>query len=403
MASFHPSSQLAASPDKSRLLTVLTELACARNLGDMLRTLSCGARELTGADGISVVLRDNDQCFYAEEDAISPLWKGRRFPLETCISGWAIQHRQPVIIPDIYQDARIPHDAYRPTFVKSLVMVPVCLQDPVAAIGAYWQKTREPMPEEVEILTAIANGASVALTNAALRSSLSAIEKASAAKSQFLAGASHDLRQPFQAMRLFLDVLDAQIVDGNQRKILDNLGASIRTAEGLLAELLDVTRIEIGASPTLKRVAPRSVIQEIVEETQPIALAKGLQIRAVCRNDVEVASDAAMLKRILGNLIGNAIRYTTSGGVLVGLRRRRDHVTIEVWDTGIGIPREAQDLIFTDFYRVQSAARDRSNGVGLGLAIVTRLCDCLGYGVRLSSRPGRGSVFRIDIPLARVV
>lgn len=400
MARFHAPDQSAAHPHNSRLIGVLSELACARTLDDMLRVLTTGARELTGADGVSVIMRDGDQCFYVDEDAIGPLWKGQRFPLETCISGWAILHRQPTMIEDIYQDSRIPHDAYRPTFVKSLIMVPVCREDPVAAIGAYWSETRRPAPEEVEMLTAIANGAAVALTNVALRCSLSAIEKASAAKSQFLAGASHDLRQPFQAMRLFLDVLDMKIEEPGQRRALGSLGASIRTAEGLLTELLDVTRIESGATLTLQNVSPAAVIGQIVEEMRPIAAVKELRIRSVGRSDVEIFSDEAMLKRILCNLIGNAIRYTEHGGVLVGVRRRHDHATIEVWDTGIGIQHEAQELIFTDFYRVQSAARDRTDGVGLGLAIVARLCDLLGYGVRLSSRPGRGSVFRIDIPFA---
>jgi PAS domain-containing protein len=118
------------------------------------------------------VLRDGDQCHYADEDAIGPLWKGQRFPLISCISGWAMQNRQTAVVPDVYADARVPHDAYRPTFVKSLVMVPVG-NEPTAAIGAYWSKVRTPEPEEVAILETLARSTGTALKNIGLLASLS--------------------------------------------------------------------------------------------------------------------------------------------------------------------------------------------------------------------------------------
>ena len=120
---------------------------------------------MTGADGATFVLRDGDFCFYADEDAISPLWKGQRFPMETCISGWAMNNRLPVAIEDIYADDRIPHEAYRPTFVKSLAMVPIRTLDPVGAIGNYWADSHQPTKEELELLQALADTTAVALEN----------------------------------------------------------------------------------------------------------------------------------------------------------------------------------------------------------------------------------------------
>jgi len=108
-----------------RLVAAVQELSLARDLDGVMRVVRRVARELCGADGATFVLRDNGKCFYADEDAIEPLWKGRRFPMETCISGWAMLHREAVTIEDIYVDPRIPIDAYRPTFVKSLAMVPI--------------------------------------------------------------------------------------------------------------------------------------------------------------------------------------------------------------------------------------------------------------------------------------
>ena len=118
-----------------RLLRAMQELSLATQLAEVQRIVRTTARDLAGCDGATFVLRDGDQCYYADEDAIAPLWKGLRFPLEACISGWAMLNRQHVVIPDIYADPRIPHEAYRPTFVQSLVMTPVRTMAPVGAIG----------------------------------------------------------------------------------------------------------------------------------------------------------------------------------------------------------------------------------------------------------------------------
>lgn len=148
-----------------RLLHAVQELSLARSLPEIQLIVRTAARELTGCDGATFVLRDNGKCFYADEDAIAPLWKGSRFPMEICISGWAMLNRDAAIIPDIYLDDRIPHEAYRPTFVKSLVMVPIRKLDPVGAIGNYWAHERQPTAREVALLQALANSTSIAMEN----------------------------------------------------------------------------------------------------------------------------------------------------------------------------------------------------------------------------------------------
>jgi putative two-component system response regulator len=147
-------------------------LSLARGVDEIMTIVRSGIRPIIGAEGITFVLRDGDKCFYADEDAISPLWKGQRFPMESCISGWSMLHGQVVVIEDIYEDDRIPHAAYRPTFVKSLVMVPVRDDDPVGAIGAYWSRKKRPSAEEIRMMRLIANSAAVAMTNLALITAL---------------------------------------------------------------------------------------------------------------------------------------------------------------------------------------------------------------------------------------
>lgn len=148
------------------------ELSMARGMDEIMSVVRRHARPLVHADGVTFVLRDNGMCHYADEDAISPLWKGQRFPMEMCISGWAMLHAETVVIEDIYADDRIPHAAYKPTFVRSLAMVPVREDDPVGAIGAYWARQHRPSDEDVATLRRIANSAAVAMTNVGLFNSL---------------------------------------------------------------------------------------------------------------------------------------------------------------------------------------------------------------------------------------
>lgn len=158
--------------DALRLVAVVQELALARDVTTIADVVRRGARSLTGSDGATFVLKDEGHCYYVDEDAIGPLWKGQRFPLQTCISGWTMLHEEAVAVADIYLDDRIPHSAYRPTFVKSLAMVPVRRPEPVAAIGLYWAKRHEVTPTELELIQALADAAAVAMTNASLNREL---------------------------------------------------------------------------------------------------------------------------------------------------------------------------------------------------------------------------------------
>jgi len=147
------------------LVAAIQRLSLARSIPEIQTLVRTAARRLTGADGATFVLRDGAFCYYADEDAISPLWKGQRFPMPTCISGWAMLNRRPAVIEDIYADERVPHAAYRPTFVKSLAMVPIRTLEPVGAIGNYWAVRHRPTEQEVELLQALADSTAVAMEN----------------------------------------------------------------------------------------------------------------------------------------------------------------------------------------------------------------------------------------------
>lgn len=151
-----------------RLMQAVQELSLARELEHVQQIVRSTARELVGSDGATFVLRDGDQCFYADEDAIEPLWKGSRFPLSSCISGWTMLNKQTAMIEDIYLDDRIPHEAYRPTFVQSLAMVPIRSIDPIGAIGIYWSDRHRATQHELRLVQALADATSIALENIAV-------------------------------------------------------------------------------------------------------------------------------------------------------------------------------------------------------------------------------------------
>jgi len=155
-----------------RLLRAARDLSLARTQDEVQRIVSNAARELAGSDGAAFVLRDDGKCHYVDEDSIAPLWKGHAFPIENCISGWSMLNRRPASISDIYVDPRVPHEAYRPTFVKSLLMVPIGVADPVGAIGSYWAQSRKPSDEAESLLLQLAELTAIAMENVQVCSEL---------------------------------------------------------------------------------------------------------------------------------------------------------------------------------------------------------------------------------------
>jgi two-component system, sensor histidine kinase len=228
-------------------------------------------------------------------------------------------------------------------------------------------------------------------------------ETANRAKSQFLAAVSHDLRQPAQAQGLFLEVLSRTALDERQRGLLENVSAATRASVDMLNTLLDFSRLEAGViDPQMQGFKVQSILNKIEGEFGPQADAKNLVYRSI-ETDLVAYSDPLLVEMILRNLISNAIRYTERGGLLVACRRRGGLVSLEVWDTGVGIAPEHQQDVFREFLQLGNPERDRHKGLGLGLAIVDSLARRLGSQIRLSSRPGRGSGFRFSLPMGSLV
>ncbi len=228
-----------------------------------------------------------------------------------------------------------------------------------------------------------------------------ALEQANAAKTRFLATASHDLRQPIHALGLFFATLAEQVGNVETTLLLKQIGDSIDTIDAMLNALLDISKLDAGVvHPKIGPVAVAGLFRRLETEYRPIARETGNALRMrPCQAIVQ--SDAAMLERMLRNLISNALRYTKRGRVLVAARRRGAGLRFEVHDTGPGIPADKLDDIFQEFYQLGNPERNRRQGLGLGLAIVKRVAALLGHDITVRSRLGHGSCFAITVPLAR--
>lgn len=225
-------------------------------------------------------------------------------------------------------------------------------------------------------------------------------DEANLGKTRFLAAASHDILQPLNAARLYTTSLTEQVRGGELQRLSTNIDASLEAVEEIINALLDMSRLDTGAMKAELGIFPiNELFHQLQVEFDPMARARGLEF-TVMPSALHVRSDRRLLRRVLQNLVSNGLKYTGSGGVVLGCRRRGRQVLIQVHDTGPGIPSEQQSLIFQEFKRLDAHAR-AVPGLGLGLSIVERMCRVLDHPLSLSSRPGRGSTFTVRIPLAK--
>ena len=233
-----------------------------------------------------------------------------------------------------------------------------------------------------------------------LEDALGAAERANASKSRFVAAASHDLLQPLSAAKLFISSLADRSADRPADvAVLTKAEAALSGAEQIIDALLNISKLESdGLSFDIRPVALSEILRPLRDELEMVAAAKGLSLRIV-DSSLLVKTDPAYLRRVIQNLLANAVRYTQTGRVLLGVRRRGGSARIEVWDTGPGIAEEDQSAIFEEFKRLDTKA-SRNDGLGLGLAIVERACARLGHPLGLWSEPGRGSCFMVNVPVA---
>ncbi len=396
-------SELAAH---ERLVEAAQELSMARQLPEIMAIVRTAARALTGADGATFVLRDGNRCFYADEDAISPLWKGLRFPLESCISGWTMMHCEAVVIQDIYADPRIPHEAYRPTFVRSMAMVPIRTAEPVGAIGNYWATPHAPTAAEVKLLRALADLTSVAMENVQLYEELQKrirqAEEAVATREEFISLAAHELRTPLTALQLQLQgVLAVEEQVPTSKPLQQRVGRAIesgRRLASLVEGLLDVSLIS--QRPLSLHPEPLElgeVVRQVVARFEPAAAKAGCQIELRAGEPVRGQWDRLRIEQVLTNLLSNALKYGVGCPISVRVDREEDQAILQVRDRGPGIAPETRERIFQRFGRAGPVAH--YGGLGLGLYLARQAIEAHGGNIRVENEASPGAAFTVLLPL----
>ena len=397
------------------LVTIVQRLSLARNLETVMAIVRRAARELTGADGATFVLRDEGRCYYADEDAISPLWKGQRFPMNACISGWAMLNRQPALIEDIFADDRIPHDAYRPTFVKSLVMVPIRRVEPIGALGTYWATRRRATPEEVSLLQALADSTSIAMEAVDVFSNLerrvaerteelkrrsSELEILNRELEAFSYSVAHDLRAPLITIDGFAQVLaetTQESLDDAARGHLGHIRSSVGRMHRLIEDLLGLSKI-VRAPLLPTDVDLSSIAQDVVKGLKTSTPER--QCEFVLANGLTTQGDLGLLRIVMQNLLSNAWKFTSKReGARVEFDAMTDASGDRVYfvrDNGAGFDPKYAAKLFGPFQRCHS--QSDFPGTGIGLATVQRIVHRHGGKIWTEAQVNKGATFFFTLP-----
>lgn len=389
-------------PRTEKLISVIQQLSLCRTLEEIRDIVKYAARELVNSDGATFVMRENDQSYYVDEYAIAPLWKGKKFPMNTCISGWSMLHKESVMIEDIYQDNRIPHDAYKPTFVKSLLMVPIRKIDPIGAIGNYWQTHHHATPDEIKLLEALANSTSIAIENVTVYMELEKRVRERTAQlytvnqelEAFSYSVSHDLKAPLRAIDSFSTMLlegENIKMDANAKHLFGRIKINISRMYELIDDLLTLSKISRSALHT-ESVDLKFLAENVLKE-----LAKNNPERSVnwtVQDNLMVNADKPLIKIAVENLISNAWKFTSkveNSQIQVGKIDKDNQTVFFVRDNGAGFDSQYAKDLFRPFKRLHSESD--FPGTGIGLATVQRIIQLHSGKIWAESNVGNGAIF----------
>lgn len=395
------------------LVDAIQELSLARTLPDVMRIIRTAARELTGADGATFILKEGDKCFYAEEDAISPLWKGSRFPMSECISGWVMRNKESALIEDVFQDDRIPHDVYRPTFVKSLAMVPIRTLNPIGAIGNYWATRHVPTEREVSILQSLADITSVTIENINVYETLERRVTERTAELQaanqklltlnkelqaFSYSVSHDLRAPLRAIlgySLIIEEEDHSVLSESGKKALSIVRRNGMRMNQMIDDLLSFSRLS-NRELSRAKVDSYHLVRDCAK-TYEDALAPSATL--TIDQLPEVVVDRGLFTMVWQHLLSNAIKYSAKvpqPRIEIGHSRKGDEDIFFVKDNGAGFDQQYVSKLFHVFQRLHSDAE--FEGTGIGLALVKRIVERHGGNVWAKGKVNEGATISFSIP-----
>lgn len=382
------------------LIEAFEKLSMATSLQAVTKTVAEAARALTGADGATFVLKENNLCYYVDEDSISPLWKSHRFPIEGCISGWAMIHGKVVVIKDIYKDSRIPHDAYRPTFVKSLCMVPVRPEKAIAAIGNYWSEEYTPSHEDIKVLQILANSTAIALENLDLKKVNIGKDFKNKELEAAMFSLGHDLRTPVSVIVSLTDLLRTHMkgqLNSTVIEFLDMMAQTGRRASEQIERMLSLYRATNGKIEK-SSVDLGSIAKNVIEQMQ--RQHPDRRILVTIQDDLNTYADQRLIHMVLENLLSNAVKYSSKKSeALIEIGKTysdSNQVYFYVRDNGEGFDESDAHKLFKPMGRLH--LEEEFAGTGLGLASVAKIVELHGGQVRAEGKKKEGATFFFSLP-----
>ena len=390
--------------DKSALkqiVAAIQELSLAKDMETVMKIVRDFAKNITRADGATFILREGNMCYYADEIAISPLWKGQRFQMSECISGWVMLNKQSALIEDIYADPRIPLGAYKPTFVKSLAMVPIRTIEPIGAIGIYWATKHQPTPPEMEMLQSLADITAVSIENLQILASLeNTVKQRTQELESFSYSVSHDLRAPVRAIIGYLKILGedySNALDAEAKKLIDKTVTTGEKMNQLIDGLLQLSRM--GRKELIKTNVQMKHLAEAVYSTQVEAEIQTRQINFTIENLPNVQADETLIKQVWENYISNALKYTNHNSISkihIGFKENQNQIIYFIKDNGVGFDMKYSAKLFEVFQRLHSD--EEFEGMGIGLSIVQKIIKKHGGTVWAEASPNEGATFYFSLP-----
>lgn len=384
------------------LVHAIKSLSSAHSLDEIQKIAVSSARVLTKCDGAAIVLREGELCCYVDTDSIGPLWKGEKFPLGERIAGWVILNNEPAIIPDIYKDDRVLKSAYEPTFVRSLAVVPVRVESPIAALGNYWSVQYNPSELDLQLLQTLADATAIALENVFLLKNLEErvrlrtadLQAANKELESFSYSVSHDLRAPLRAIdgyvRILLEDFSASLDDEGKR-VCSVISVSAQKMGKLIDDLLSFSRtgrIAIAQSS----INMKALVTGLFDEMTTEAARKRMDFSV---GDIPPAfGDPALIKQVWTNLLNNAIKFSSKKErtrIEIGAEDRGDEIIYSITDNGAGFDMEYADKLFGVFQRLHG--QNEFEGTGVGLAIVQRIIARHGGKIWAKSEIEKGATF----------
>lgn len=367
-----------------KLVSTIKDLSQAHSESQVHKIVASAAKTLANAKGSTFVKRDGDYCYYVEEDSEVHLWKGQRFLMSNCVTGWAMLNKESALIEDIYNDKRVPLEFYKTTFIKSLAAFPINIQDPNGALCSYWDTNHIPTQDEVQLLQTLADAATIALKNIELLNDLESrvrertlqFETANKELEAFSYSVSHDLRAPLRAIDGFTRILvedHSATLDDDGIRVCKVIRDNTQKMGQLIDDLLSFSRLsraEIQKSPVDMQALVSSVYQELTTH-------KTREKITFTVNDIPFAfGDATMLRQVWINLISNAIKFSSgreTPQIEISCTKNENYFIYCIVDNGVGFDMKYYQKMFGVFQRLHSI--QDFEGTGVGLAIVQRVIN----------------------------